>query len=50
MRKIDPVPGEGGGGRREVELDRLSNIIAEFNNLFGGIEWEDTGSDPPDDH
>ena len=39
--EIDPVPGEGGGGRREVELDRLSNIIAEFNNLFGGIEWED---------
>ena len=39
--EIDPVPGEGGGGRREPELDRLSNIIAEFNNLFGGIEWED---------
>ena len=39
--EIDPVPGEGGGGRPEVELDRLSNIIAEFNNLFGGIEWED---------
>ena len=39
--EIDPVPGEGAGGRREPELDRLSNIIAEFNNLFGGIEWED---------
>ena len=39
--EIDPVPGEGGGGRPGVELDRLSNIIAEFNNLFGGIEWED---------
>lgn len=40
--EIDRVPGEGAGGRREPELDRLSNIIAELNNLFGGIEWEDT--------
>ena len=39
--KIDPVPGEGGGGRSELELDLLSNIIAEFNTLFGGIEWAD---------
>ena len=38
--EIDPVPGDGGGGRPEPELDRLSNIIAEFNDLFGGIEWE----------
>ena len=39
--EIDPVPGVSGGGKREVETDRLSAIIAEFNDLFGGIEWKD---------
>ena len=39
--EIDPVPGEGSGGRREAELDSLSTIIADFNDLFGGIPWAD---------
>ena len=39
--EIEPVPGVGGGGRPEAEIDRLSRIIDEFNDLFGGIEWED---------
>jgi len=39
--EIDPVPSEGGGGQREVELDLLSNIVANFNDLFGGIAWAD---------
>ena len=39
--EIDPVPVEGGGRKGEVEIDRLSAIIEEFNSLFGGIEWED---------
>ena len=39
--EIDPVPAGGGGGRGDVELDLLSNIIAEFNDLFGGIAWGD---------
>ncbi|MCY4331703.1 MAG: type I restriction endonuclease subunit R [Cyanobacteria bacterium MAG CAR1_bin_15] len=39
--EIDPVPGEGNGGEREAELDLLSQIIADFNDLFGGIEWKD---------
>ena len=39
--EIDPVPGEGSGGEREAELDLLSQIIADFNDLFGGIEWKD---------
>ena len=39
--EIDPVPGNGGGRRQDLELDRLSNIISEFNSLFGGIDWED---------
>lgn len=35
-----PPPGDGGGGG-EPELDRLSNIIKQFNDLFGNIEWHD---------
>ena len=38
---IDPVPGAGGGGRGEPELDRLSNILRTFNEHFGDIQWED---------
>ena len=39
--EIDPVPGVGGGGKGEVEIDRLSEIIKQFNDLFGGIDWAD---------
>ena len=39
--EIDPVQTGEGGGRGEIETDRLSAIIDEFNNLFGGIEWGD---------
>ena len=39
--EIDPVPGVGGGGKGEVETDRLSAIIEQFNELFGGIDWRD---------
>ena len=39
--EIDPVPGVGGGGKGEVEVDRLSVIIDQFNDLFGGIDWAD---------
>jgi type I restriction enzyme R subunit len=39
--EIDPVPTDGGGGRPEPELDRLSNILQTFNELFGNIEWTD---------
>ena len=38
--EIDPVPGAGGGGRGEPELDRLSNILRTFNELWG-TEWDD---------
>ena len=40
--EIGPVPTEEGGGRPESELDRLSNIISTFNDLFGDIAWEDS--------
>jgi type I restriction enzyme R subunit len=39
--EIDPVPTDGGGHKAEPELDRLSNIIRSFNDLFGNITWED---------
>ena len=39
--EIDPVPGVGGGGKGEVEIDRLSVIIDQFNDLFGGVDWAD---------
>ena len=39
--EIGPVPGVGGGGKGEVEIDRLSEIIKQFNERFGGIEWAD---------
>lgn len=40
--EIDPVPTDGGGHRTEPELDRLSNIVRSFNDLFGNITWADS--------
>ena len=39
--EIDPVPTSGGGHLPEPELDRLSNILQAFNDLFGDIAWDD---------
>ena len=39
--EIEPVPVSGGGHVPEPELDRLSNILEAFNDLFGDITWED---------
>ena len=39
--EVDPVPTAGGGSRTDPELDRLSNILKTFNDLFGDISWED---------
>ena len=39
--EIAPVPAEAGGAKPEAEMERLSQIIADFNNLFGNIVWED---------
>jgi type I restriction enzyme R subunit len=38
---LDPVPAGGVGGKPEPELDKLSNIIKSFNELFGNIPWMD---------
>ena len=39
--EIDPVPPGGGGRKLEPEIDRLSNILKTFNEMFGNIEWKD---------
>ena len=39
--EIEPVPTTSGGQRPETALDRLSNILQSFNDLFGDIEWQD---------
>lgn len=38
---LDPVPTSGGGHRPDPDLDRLSNILKTFNDLFGNIAWQD---------
>ena len=38
--EIEPTP-TSVGGKPEPELDHLSNIIKNFNERFGGIEWSD---------
>ena len=39
--EIEPVPTSGGGHLPDPELDRLSNILKTFNDLFGDIAWDD---------
>lgn len=39
--EIDPVPNGGTGGRLQPEMERLSEIVASFNALFGNIPWQD---------
>jgi type I restriction enzyme R subunit len=38
--EIEPVPAGGGGGKPAPQLDRLSNIVKTFNDLFGNITWD----------
>lgn len=39
--EIGPVPTSTAGGTQEAELDFLSAILNNFNDLFGNIEWSD---------
>jgi type I restriction enzyme, R subunit len=39
--EIEPVPTAAGGHRPDPEIDRLSNIIRTFNDIFGNIGWTD---------
>ena len=38
---VEPAPMGAGGGLPEPEVDKLSNIIKTFNDLFGNIDWKD---------
>jgi len=40
--EIEPVSADGGGYLVEPELERLSNILAAFNDQFGNISWTDS--------
>jgi len=40
--EIEPVPTSSVNRKPEPELDRLSNIIKSFNDLFGNIPWSDS--------
>jgi type I restriction enzyme R subunit len=35
--EIEPVPTDGGGRKPELDLDRLSNILKNFNDRFGTL-------------
>src|SRR5690606_35407379 len=39
--EIDPFAASGGGMLIEPETDVLSNIIRMFNDMYGGIPWQD---------
>ncbi len=39
--ELDPVPSEDGGRKPEPEIDRLSIIVQQFNDMFGNIAWGD---------
>lgn len=39
--EIAPVPtGNGAAGKKEPELVKLSDILEEFNQRYGGVDWE----------
>ena len=39
--EIEPIPvGSGKSGAQTPEFDKLSNILEEFNAMWGGIEWQ----------
>ena len=38
---LDPVPDGGSAGKREPDLEPLSNILKTFNDQFGNISWQD---------
>lgn len=38
---VNPAPPDTGGGGVDPDIDKLSNIIKTFNDLFGNIDWKD---------
>ena len=39
--EIEPVPSSDAVGEQRPELDYLSSILHNFNDLFGNIDWKD---------
>lgn len=39
--EIQPIPAGGSGHKPQPDLDRLSNILKTFNDLFGDVSWTD---------
>ena len=39
--EIGPVPAAGGRLKAEPELEYLSMIVRQFNELFGNVDWKD---------
>ncbi len=39
--EVMAVPTKTAGGKAEAQLDLLSSILMNFNDLFGNIEWSD---------
>jgi type I restriction enzyme R subunit len=39
--EVEPAPTGGIGGGGDPDIDKLSNIIKAFNDLFGNIDWKD---------
>lgn len=40
--EVRGIPVEAGGGQSDPELDTLENILGEFNQRFGDIDWTDS--------
>jgi type I restriction enzyme R subunit len=38
--EVAPIPVSTGGGISEPEMDALSNIVKDFNDTYGNIEWK----------
>lgn len=39
--KVAPVPTSAGGPKPDPDMERLSAILRQFNDLFGNIDWKD---------
>ena len=38
--EVSPIPVGSGAGKPQPEMDALSNIVKDFNELFGNIDWK----------
>jgi len=39
--ELEPVPVGGAASATDPEIERLSTILGQFNDLFGNIDWDD---------